>query len=361
LLLAALLLAPLPAAAQAPAAAPIEVLEELDPVLLVRGREELGKSELTIDRGPFRYMFVSEETRAEFERHPERYEVQLGGLCARMGGASAGDPDLFAVHQGKIYLFGSEECRDKFVASPASFLPPEPAAPPAADAGSLRRGGELIERAVAAAGGAAAVDGLSAIRREATLRTWWTDEPEPIGEIEVEVYPDRLRRERKYPGGTFVQVVAADDAFSVGGETVQPLIPGASAALRHEAARTPLGILRARHDAGFSAAHTGSGEVGGRPAELVAVTAGGQATEVAVDRETGRIVALRWTDRGPGGTWGEVEQRFSDFRRTAGLELPYRVEATWNGEPDLRLSYEVAAIAVDPEIGPELFARPGNG
>lgn len=352
------LLAPLLAAAQAPAAEPIEVLEELDPVLLVRGREELGKSELVVDRGPFRYMFVSQETRAEFERHPERYEVQLDGLCARMGGASAGDPDLFAVHEGKIYLFGSEACREKFVASPASFLQPEPAAPAAADPGSLRRGGELIERAVTAAGGAAAVDGLAAIRREATLQTWWTDEPQPIGEIEIEVYPDRLRRERKYPGGTYVEVVAANDAFAAGGDTVRPLIPAVAAALRHEAARTPLGILRARHDDGFSAAYTGSGEVGGRPAELVAVTAGGQATELAIDRETGRVVALRWTGRGPEGTWGAVEQRFADFRRTGGLELPYRVEATWNGEPDLRLSYEVAAIALDPKVGPELFARP---
>ena len=61
-------------------------LEGLDPVMLSQGKEVQGDMKYKVTRGRFEYIFVSAENKATFEKEPSRYEIQLGGHCARMGG-----------------------------------------------------------------------------------------------------------------------------------------------------------------------------------------------------------------------------------------------------------------------------------
>jgi protein tyrosine phosphatase (PTP) superfamily phosphohydrolase (DUF442 family)/YHS domain-containing protein len=96
----------------------------LDPVLLVEGKEAKGEAKYSMARGAFEYRFFSEETRKRFAGTPERYTVQLEGACARMGAPVPGDPQLWLVHDGRIYIFGSEECRKEFRSNPAKYLKP---------------------------------------------------------------------------------------------------------------------------------------------------------------------------------------------------------------------------------------------
>lgn len=97
------------------------VLKGLDPVLLAAGEERSGSEQIALERGRFRYLFATAENRSRFAAEPEKYEIQLDGHCAAMSGAT-GDPNLFAVHDHHIYLFGSTGCREAFVANPAQFL-----------------------------------------------------------------------------------------------------------------------------------------------------------------------------------------------------------------------------------------------
>ncbi len=105
-----------------------DALDGLDPVLLVGGKEVPGKSALSVTRGDFVYLFSTADTKAAFERDPARYEIQLGGLCAKMGKTAGGNPSDFIVHDGKIYIFGSDDCHKKFQAAPSKYLE-TPAAP----------------------------------------------------------------------------------------------------------------------------------------------------------------------------------------------------------------------------------------
>lgn len=95
-------------------------LEGLDPVLLTEGHEELGKPEIIEEHGDYRYQFVSEPTRARFAADPERYGVQ-NSTCPVVPGAAV-NPDLYAVHDGRIYLFASRPCIESFSENPQSFL-----------------------------------------------------------------------------------------------------------------------------------------------------------------------------------------------------------------------------------------------
>src|SRR5215217_1012542 len=106
-------------------------LEGLDPVMLSQGKEVQGDMKYKVTRGQFQYLFASAENKATFEKDPVRYEIQLGGHCARMGAPTAGNADLYFVHNGRIYIFGSEECQTLFKAAPEKYLE-VPAAPKSA-------------------------------------------------------------------------------------------------------------------------------------------------------------------------------------------------------------------------------------
>src|SRR4029453_14110045 len=82
--------------------APLDALDGLDPVLLVQGREVAGKTDLKVVRGRFEYSFSSSETKAEFEKAPARYEIQLNGACARIGPTAGGNPAAYEAHGGPV-------------------------------------------------------------------------------------------------------------------------------------------------------------------------------------------------------------------------------------------------------------------
>jgi putative intracellular protease/amidase/YHS domain-containing protein len=96
-------------------------LKSLDPVLLVEGKESKGKAEFSATRDGFRYFFVNAANKAAFEKDPQRFSIQCRGHCAMMTDAPA-RPDLFTVYKGRIYAFGSEGCRDAFLARPDEFV-----------------------------------------------------------------------------------------------------------------------------------------------------------------------------------------------------------------------------------------------
>ena len=147
------------AAAQQPSGPPL-ALDGVDAVVLIQqGKEVIGKPEFAVKRGTFEYQFTSAETKAAFEREPSKYEIQMNGSCARMGPGVGGNPSDYAVVDGKIYIFGSDDCHKKFVAAPAKFLPRE-APPMVSGAKEQERGRALVDRAVQAVGGAAVVDGV---------------------------------------------------------------------------------------------------------------------------------------------------------------------------------------------------------
>lgn len=91
-------------------------LKGLDPVRLVAGDEVEGSEELAFTHRGFEYRFSTAETRAAFEREPERFRIQ-NQSCPVSPGATI-DPALFAVHDGKIWAFASEGCVEEFKLDP---------------------------------------------------------------------------------------------------------------------------------------------------------------------------------------------------------------------------------------------------
>lgn len=93
----------------------------LDPIHLVEGREVPGVERFSVTQGRFRYRFADPEHLALFEDTPGRYAIQGEGMCAVMPAVPA-SAELFLVHEGRIYGFGSPRCLASFRADPGAYL-----------------------------------------------------------------------------------------------------------------------------------------------------------------------------------------------------------------------------------------------
>jgi len=89
------------------AGAPLAV-HGYDPVAyFTQGAPVLGSDAITVVHEGAAYRFASEAHKRLFEAGPERYLPQFGGYCAygtALGKKFDGDPRLWTIHEGKLYL-----------------------------------------------------------------------------------------------------------------------------------------------------------------------------------------------------------------------------------------------------------------
>ena len=345
----------------------VPVLEGLDPVMLVQGKEVQGNLKITLTRDNFQYLFASDANKAAFEKDPARYEIQLGGSCARMGPPVRGNPDLYTVYQGRIYIFGSGECKTRFEAAPANYLEAEnePKARVGSTPEALKKGRALIEQAITAMGGAKLIDGLTNyVEKNTTLQTRQRSDVEVKTNLTI-AFPDRVRLDQVIPDYAnpsvmrqAAVVITPTDAFAITPSGIRPMSDAYRIDQEHEIYRRPLAILRARKNASFNPAATGSANVSETTVELVAVEMDGNSYTLGVDPASGRILSLSYRRRGPGCDFGQITKVFSDFRAVDGVTLPFRVTAAFNGQPWKEQSATVESIILNGKIDPALFEKP---
>lgn len=343
---------------------PIEALDGVDPVVLLQqGKEVFGKTALSVERGRFRYLFSSPETKTAFEQAPEKYEIQLGGACARMGAPTYGNASDYAVYDGRIYVFGSDQCRKVFVAAPEKYLAP-PAAPIAADVAAAARGRELLDRVAAAIAQRTAIDSVAAysetvaqVQRRGdtdvtrTTRTIWR-------------YPDdgRIERTLSMQGMPmmFATVVTPAAMWNTGQHRTSVIGEYARAALERTLMSHPLALLKARKEAAFEVAALGPGTVDGTPVERVRVRYRGFDATLGIAPASERLHSMELTDRNSAGEFGSYTLIYSDFTNVGGLMLPHAVRALFNGQPDAFRTYTVKSVEVNPTLDPSLFTKPAD-
>lgn len=325
-------------------------LEGLDPVMLSQGKEVQGDVKYKVTRGRFQYIFANAENKATFEKDPSRYEIQLDGHCARMGAPTSGNPDLYAIHNGRIYIFGSEECQTLFKAAPEKYLevPSAPKSPPTAE--MIKRGQELIAKAVEAFGAGSKLDQLRSFQRT-DLRG------NQVKNILVMAFPDALRQKTIRPNFTLTSVITPSESFVLVNNTARPMPDGNRAAINKELHHELLVLFRARTRSGFKAWATGTdGEE--KSLEYVDVELPEFTTTLGIDSATGRVVSQKYRGRGPGGVMGEIVINYSDYRTVEGLSLPFKTTATFDGQSLPALSATIEAITVNGAIDPSTFKKP---
>ena len=326
------------------------------------GKEVPGKSACSVTRGDFVYLFSTADTKATFERDPARYEIQLGGLCAKMGKTAGGNPSDFIVHEGKIYIFGSDDCHKKFQAAagqvPGHAGPPHsrPRRPP------RHAAVELIDRAVTAIGGAPA-----ARRAHELCRVLL-----PQSRL------DPRARPRSPPGrcGAFPTACGRNAPWRSQGKTMTSatmLAPQRACGfwavrVRRSRCARPAGPASNRtSDAtrSRSCGHGGPRVQGCRARHRPPSTACrwnrsassmARLTSPSGSKQPDAFTALRFATGTPKASSAPFTVRYSDYRAVEGLQLPFTTRVTFNGQPDPSQSATIESISLNSPLDASLFA-----
>jgi YHS domain-containing protein len=365
----------LAARAAADIADPLRTLA-VDAVELVAGREVKGAEAFVAQRDGFTYLFSSAENKARFEREPQKYEIQLGGACARMGPLSgAGSASIYAVHAGRIYIFASPQCRAGFLKSPEKLLEQDEP-PPAADEAARRRGAELVELAVRGAGGAERVDRVRTYAERSERTEKHGDKDYRIVNTACIVFaspgastaPSEADAARRAAGLAYRQAESWNDA--VWGHVLTPtacyafgsdrpavaLVAAQRRALERLCNRHLLTIFRARARPDFIAAALGEGRVGERTIARVACAFDGTVAVLGLEAESGRVLTLGHAGRGATLAMGRIERTFTDWKTVDGVTLPTAWTATFDGQDAPSLRRTLASIEIDAAVDARALA-----
>jgi hypothetical protein len=101
-------------------------IEGFDPVAyFTDARPLVGRASLELSQAGAIWRFRNEGNRASFVADPDIYSPQFGGydpVDVARGVAFAGNPRFWLISGERLYLFGREESRDAFAASPQRFV-----------------------------------------------------------------------------------------------------------------------------------------------------------------------------------------------------------------------------------------------
>jgi YHS domain-containing protein len=331
----------------------------VDPVALAQGTELPGDEALSAEHYRFRYLFASEENRARFLKAPQRYEIQLGGGCGRMGPLSGvGRPELFAAYDGQIYIFASEACRKTFLAQPHRLIEsddPQPSVLP----GAVHKGRALLERAIAAMGGAERLDAVRSVRQQRVRQVEQDGKQVEAADALTILFPDRVRLEKRWDDWSWSAVSTGERGwFEQEDERWEMHAQQRRALTRHHLNRNLLTILRARTAPGFLVYDAGEGSVatgaGDTKVERVGVVFDRCAATLGLDPDSGRVVSLTCRSRGPAMFFGERTLVFSDFRAVEGLWLPHAETLYFEGK-QTEGEPSVYEVLINPSNAEEAF------
>jgi YHS domain-containing protein len=330
-------------------------LRGFDPIALAKGKQESGKAEFATEHGGYRYRFASAEARDAFAREPERWSIQLGGACARMGPLSgAGDPQRWLVHKERIYVFASDQCRDRFAKGPDAFLAVDE--PPPADAAALAAGQALLQRAVAAHGGA---------ERLRAWRTWRHERTTKNGDLTEQhrvqlAVPDSARIDHDYVGHanwSYSRVVSPAASFFVESGATRAMGADAQREVRRTLLCEPLLALRLALDGRATVAAAGKRDGAGGAQQELAVWCDGGLVTFGIGSD-GCVRSARCRGRGPGASFGALELAFDDWQETGELRAPATIRATFDGVAAPELGERRTNLAVDVDLPAATFAAP---
>lgn len=84
-----------------------------------------GSDEYALEYNGATWLFSSAENLALFTENPEKYAPQYGGYCAyavSQGTTASIKPELFTIHDDKLYLNYSRSINDKWLADKEAYI-----------------------------------------------------------------------------------------------------------------------------------------------------------------------------------------------------------------------------------------------
>lgn len=216
---------------------------------------------------------------------------------------------------------------------------------------------EVLQRALAGMGGAAAVDGVRTliVASETTRRE--EGKVLTLPTTTYFQYPNSVRKELVLEGKRLALVSTNRGAVMVTPEGNFDLPEDGRLAIELPALRNPVSLLKARNAPKVSFTYKGAAKVGERPVDLLEMRVGPHLMTLGIDTANGRLLRQTyWTNPGYENQY-EMEITFSDFREIGnGLVYPF----AWRAENQGKLVSEsmTTSVGVNEILDPAMFPAP---
>lgn len=313
-----------------------EPLFPIDPVALVRdGEYAEGDNSRLIVRSGYAYRFASDANRIAFTSDPEKYEIQIGGACGRMGSLSGkGDPTRFAVYDGRIYIFASESCRTTFLSEPSKYLERLDTWSNSTESRTAEAK-KLLEKAYTWAGGKRALAGIGPIVVTQEIEQTLTGSTVVLGNSTRYEGLSKCRRTDWYGDSKYGwDINAGGGKFLFGkndGEVMTPIAFDAAGRLRDRFIPT---VLQASMLP--SAKVQALGPVG--PHHRVSVLVNGHVITLGIDQTSGAIAFCEFMGQSEKLEFGPCRQDFESWTSVYGAKVPTGWKFSFRGEPNPTLN-----------------------
>jgi len=194
----------------------------------------------------------------------------------------------------------------------------------AADAGTLARGRELLQRAQQALGGA---EKLAAVKDTSQLLDMAMDAAAGGMKIKQQnryLLPAYFRQEQELPFGKVIAYTDGQTGWLSTPQGVVPMPPPVLKQAQGELFRNLLHVILADRDASLKVNAVGKSTV-----EISA--AGGQSVRIDFDEATGLPAREQYQEAGQNGP-SEVAEIFADWREVGGLKVPFKMTIQQDGK-----------------------------
>jgi zinc protease len=279
--------------------------------------------------------------------HPDRFTVVLVGDASAFVKQLPGVGfDKFEVIPASELDLASPDLRRKPAAAgryqPASYM--VPARPTQSDGAKA-----LLNKAIAAKGGLAKLQGIKTVRVEGTMTSESIGKPVAFPVVTSIQYPDRFRVDATMPGGKVAQVFADGRYWVETGEGVKELDPAAAAPIRANIQRDIVTVL-VKAAAGKLVVR----DVDSDDPQLAALELTGDGMEpltLLINRTNGLVEKARYMS----GAEGRAEEVYSDYRNVGGIQVAFHTVVRRAGQT--MIARDVKTIRFNVPLAPALFHK----
>ena len=299
---------------------------------------------------------LNQQVLLEFYGFPSDYFVKYPGEIEKVTAADVERVAKKYVHpdQLAVLVVGKEADFERPLSTLGTVTPiditiPEPNAPKAGAAPSSgnAEGVALVNKVADFMGGKAKIEGMTSLRRVASLST-------PQGELPIEAvvqFPSSIRTEMTTPMGKMVRVVTPAAAFMVLPNGTQDM-PGSMKEQSLTELKTDMfTVLRNTGNPKYTFTAGGTEKVGDVDARILDITADGASTRWYVEPATGRV--LRTVTR---GAQGEMMAELADWKSFGGINIPTKSTISQNGQQAATVT--LSAAEINTAVDASLFAKP---
>src|SRR5687767_7138785 len=231
--------------------------------------------------------------------------------------------------------------------APAPSPSPSPVPPPyVAASPDPARGAALLKKAVAAHGGATAIDAVQRIDLKGSSgRILPGQAPVEMASRTYMVIPTLYRHELVTQAGPIATLLNREGAFVLMSGGALPLPEAETGALRAAANRNLMVMLRGRPAGDTKVARVGHARLpDGSEVEMVELELSGQKTVLGIDAKTSLVRQAIYT-MPLGGNMSQVVASYSDYRPLAnGVKYPFQSQGTVDGKPAFSSRLETVVL-----------------